>query len=60
VQNTNLFQVRWLKNGSFDFAEGLASCVGAKANVPLWVGRRISKFLCGGVFLFLNFFSLQV
>jgi hypothetical protein len=25
---------RWLKNGSFDFAEGLASCVGAKANVP--------------------------
>jgi len=26
--------VRWLKNGSFDFAEGLALCVGAKANVP--------------------------
>jgi len=26
--------VRWQKNGSFDFAEGLASCVGAKANVP--------------------------
>jgi hypothetical protein len=22
------------KNGSFDFAEALASCVGAKANVP--------------------------
>jgi len=25
---------RWLKNGSFDFAEVLALCVGAKANVP--------------------------
>jgi len=26
------------KNGSFDFAEGLACRVGAKANVPLSVG----------------------
>jgi hypothetical protein len=34
---------RWLKNGSFDFAEGLASCVGAKANVPLWVGNCFKK-----------------
>jgi len=34
VQNTNLFWVRWLKHGSFDFAEVLVSCVGAKANVP--------------------------
>jgi hypothetical protein len=25
------------KNGSFAFAEGLASCVGAKTNVPLRV-----------------------
>jgi len=25
---------RVVENGSFDFAEGLASCVGAKANVP--------------------------
>ncbi len=24
---------RWLKNGSFDFAEGLDLCVGAKAIV---------------------------
>jgi len=31
--------VHWLKNGSFDFAEGLASCVRAKANVP-FVGRQ--------------------
>jgi hypothetical protein len=41
VQNTNLFRVRWLKNGSFDFAEGLASCVGAKANVP-FVGWQLN------------------
>jgi hypothetical protein len=26
--------VRWLKNGSLAFAEGLACAVGAKANVP--------------------------
>jgi len=26
--------VRWLKNGSFGFAEGSALCVGAKPNVP--------------------------
>ena len=26
--------VRWQKNGSFAFAEGLVLCVGAKANVP--------------------------
>lgn len=26
--------MRWKRNGSFDFAEGLDSCVGAKANVP--------------------------
>jgi len=26
--------VCWQRNGSFDFAEGLASCGGAKANVP--------------------------
>ena len=25
--------MRWLKSGSFGFAEGLASCVGAKPNV---------------------------
>jgi len=31
------------KNGSFDFAEGLASCVGAKANVPFvgWQNFKI-------------------
>jgi len=28
------------KNGSFDFAEGLACRAGAKANVPLCVGCR--------------------
>jgi hypothetical protein len=27
--------VRWLKSGSFGFAEGSALCVGAKPNVPL-------------------------
>jgi len=27
------------KNGSFDFAEGLALYVGAKANVPFVVGQ---------------------
>jgi hypothetical protein len=35
------------KNGSYDFAEGLASCVGAKANVPLgWaiVLKNVSLF----------------
>jgi hypothetical protein len=26
--------VRWLKNGSFAFAEGLVCAVGAKENVP--------------------------
>ena len=26
---------RWLKSGSFGFAEGSALCVGAKPNVPL-------------------------
>jgi len=41
VQNTNLFRVRWQRNGSFDFAEGLASCVGAKANVP-FVGWQLN------------------
>jgi len=37
------------RNGSFDFAEELGLCVGAKANVP-FVGcdYRILKFLCGG------------
>jgi len=35
------------KNGSFDFAERLALCVGVKSNVP-FVGRQILKFLCGG------------
>ncbi len=30
-------------NGSFDFAEGLASGVGAKANVPLWVDNCFKK-----------------
>jgi len=29
-----LMSVRWLKNGSFAFAEGLVCAVGAKANVP--------------------------
>jgi len=33
--------MRWLKNGSFDFAEALALSVGAKANVPLWAGNKI-------------------
>jgi hypothetical protein len=27
------------RNGSFDFAEEMASCVGAKANVP-FVGKQ--------------------
>ena len=27
--------MRWLKSGSFGFAEGSALCVGAKPNVPL-------------------------
>jgi len=30
---SNILCVGW-KNGSFDFAKGMASCVGAKANVP--------------------------
>jgi len=33
--------VRWLRNGSFDFAEGLASCAGAKANEP-FVGLQLN------------------
>jgi hypothetical protein len=35
------------KNGSFDFAEGLALRVGAKANVPLWVGNCFKKCAVG-------------
>jgi hypothetical protein len=35
------------KNGSFDFAEGLDLCVGAKANVPLWVGNCFTKCVLG-------------
>jgi len=33
-----------VKNGSFAFAEGLALCVGAKANVPfVWLVKIIFK-----------------
>ena len=35
------------KNGSFDFAEALVLCVGAKANVPLWVGNCLKKCAMG-------------
>jgi len=35
------------KNGSFDFAEGLDSSVGAKANVPLWDGNCFKKCAVG-------------
>jgi hypothetical protein len=37
------------RNGSFDFADGLASCVGAKANVPFvrWLKIELKK-MCGG------------
>jgi len=31
------------ENGSFDFAEALALCTGAKANVPLCVGNCFKK-----------------
>lgn len=33
--------------GSFDFAEALALCVGAKANVPMWVGNCFKKCAVG-------------
>jgi hypothetical protein len=39
--------VRWLKNGSLAFGEGLACAIGAKPNVPL---VRLAKFVfkkCG-------------
>ncbi len=42
--------VRWLKNGSLAFAEGLACAVGAKANVPFAGWHKIElKKMCGGV-----------
>ncbi|MBN1822501.1 MAG: hypothetical protein JW833_17395 [Prolixibacteraceae bacterium] len=31
------------KNGSFNFAEWLAPCVGAKTNVQLWVGNCLKN-----------------
>jgi hypothetical protein len=41
--------VRWLKNGSLAFAEGLACAVGAKANVPFAGWHKIElKKMCGG------------
>jgi len=46
------------KNGSFDFAEGLALSVGAKANVPecgwefLFLVFMQQKFLCQSVVCF--------
>jgi hypothetical protein len=37
------------RNGSFDFAEDLALCVGAKANVPFVRRLKIElKKMCGG------------
>jgi hypothetical protein len=35
------------KWGSFDFAEGLASCVGAKPNLPLLGRAKITFKKCG-------------
>ena len=41
--------MRWLKNGSLAFAEGLACAVGAKANVPFAGWHKIElKKMCGG------------
>jgi len=41
--------VRWLKNGSFGFAEGSACAVGAKPNVPFARWAKIEfKKKCGG------------
>jgi hypothetical protein len=41
--------VRWLKNGSLAFAEGLACVLGAKANVPFAGWHKIElKKMCGG------------
>jgi hypothetical protein len=38
--------VRWLKSGSFGFAEGSALCVGAKPNVlPKAFGMRLAKIV---------------
>jgi len=39
--------VRWLKSGSFGFAEGSALCVGAKPNVPLVRLAKIVFKKCG-------------
>ncbi|NDC30894.1 MAG: hypothetical protein EBZ58_08175 [Bacteroidetes bacterium] len=39
--------VRWLKSGSFGFAEELALCVGAKPNVPLVRLAKIVFKKCG-------------
>jgi len=44
--NVKEFQKR-RENGSFDFAEALVLCVGAKANVPLWVGNCLKKCAMG-------------
>ena len=43
-----LLKVRWLKSGSFGFAEGSALCVGAKPNVPLVrLAKLFLKKCCG-------------
>lgn len=39
--------MRWLKSGSFGFAEGSALCVGAKPNVPLVRLTKIVFKKCG-------------
>ena len=39
--------MRWLKSGSFGFAEGSALCVGAKPNVPLVRLAKIVFKKCG-------------
>jgi hypothetical protein len=36
-----------MENGSFDFTEGLASCIGVKANVPLRVSNCFKKCAVG-------------
>ena len=39
--------VRWLKSGTFGFADGSALCVGAKPNVPLVRLAKIVFKKCG-------------
>jgi len=50
-----------VKNGSFDFAEGLIMCIGAKANVPFvrWVFIFSFSLCSKNFFVIISYVSLS-